>query len=83
MDQEEILEVLENGIPILWKFQMDKEGLMSCVRYKECELATSEMLVAACKHPLERERKGKTKCMVEENYNNWEQAPQQHHMDGS
>eukprot|EP00957_Ditylum_brightwellii_P014942 1126262-Ditylum_brightwellii.AAC.1 len=25
MDWEEILEVLENGFPMLWKFQMDKE----------------------------------------------------------
>eukprot|EP00957_Ditylum_brightwellii_P164606 12532911-Ditylum_brightwellii.AAC.1 len=26
MDQEEILEVLENGIPTSWKFQIDKKG---------------------------------------------------------
>jgi hypothetical protein len=27
MDREEIMKVLENGVPTTWKCQMDKEGL--------------------------------------------------------
>eukprot|EP00957_Ditylum_brightwellii_P112590 8582656-Ditylum_brightwellii.AAC.1 len=79
MDWEEILEVLENGIPTLWKFQMNKEGfdassstikglIKTCMCYKECEPAIPEMLVVACKSLLEREGKHKAKCKVEESY---------------
>eukprot|EP00957_Ditylum_brightwellii_P023735 1790726-Ditylum_brightwellii.AAC.1 len=46
LEMEEILEVLENGIPTSWKFQMDKECfeassstlkefMETCVHYKE------------------------------------------------
>eukprot|EP00957_Ditylum_brightwellii_P129816 9902120-Ditylum_brightwellii.AAC.1 len=94
MGQEEILEVLKNRIPTSWKFQMDKEGFdvgsstiniftKKCVHYKKCELAMSEMLIAACKSPSEREDKCKSKCKVEESYCNCGQTPQQHHTDGS
>eukprot|EP00957_Ditylum_brightwellii_P154017 11722575-Ditylum_brightwellii.AAC.1 len=48
LEREELLEVLENGIPTLWNFQMDKKGFDTssstlkdftkiCVHYKECE----------------------------------------------
>eukprot|EP00957_Ditylum_brightwellii_P179578 13679769-Ditylum_brightwellii.AAC.1 len=55
---KEILEVLENGTPTLWKFKMDKEGFATssstikefteiCVRYEECEPTIQEKLAAA------------------------------------
>eukprot|EP00957_Ditylum_brightwellii_P179387 13665598-Ditylum_brightwellii.AAC.2 len=53
LEQEELLEVLENRIPILWKFQMNKEGFdassstlkyftKTCVCYKECKPKVTE-----------------------------------------
>eukprot|EP00957_Ditylum_brightwellii_P091202 6943535-Ditylum_brightwellii.AAC.2 len=78
-DQDEILEVLENGIPTLWKFQMDEGGFNAssstiteftkmCICKKEWELAIPEMLVAAHKSPFEREGKYKSKFKAEESY---------------
>eukprot|EP00957_Ditylum_brightwellii_P210961 15365608-Ditylum_brightwellii.AAC.1 len=72
LEQEELLEVLENGIPTLWKFQMDKEGFnassstlkgftKTCVHYKECKPKMTEKTSAAHKSHSEREVKHKSK----------------------
>eukprot|EP00957_Ditylum_brightwellii_P094516 7197239-Ditylum_brightwellii.AAC.1 len=82
MDREEILEVLENRISMVWKFQMDKEAfgmssstvkdfIKTCIHYKECEPDMPEAKITACKCPSEREGKCKAKHKVEENYCNW------------
>eukprot|EP00957_Ditylum_brightwellii_P181706 13842228-Ditylum_brightwellii.AAC.1 len=69
MDQEEMLEILENGIPTRWKLEWIR---------KACEPSMHETKVAAFKYPSEKEGKLKAKHKVEENYHNWGQAPQQH-----
>eukprot|EP00957_Ditylum_brightwellii_P126900 9673443-Ditylum_brightwellii.AAC.1 len=82
LDSEKLLEVLENRIPTLWKFQMDKEGFDAssstikeftemCVQYKECESAMQEKLAITHKSPLEMEGKCKAKYKVEDGYCNW------------
>eukprot|EP00957_Ditylum_brightwellii_P081284 6183228-Ditylum_brightwellii.AAC.1 len=73
LEQEELLEVLENRIPISWKFQMDKEGFnmssstlkeftKTCVCYKECKLKVTKKISAACKSHSKRGGKCKAKC---------------------
>eukprot|EP00957_Ditylum_brightwellii_P069068 5243096-Ditylum_brightwellii.AAC.1 len=58
IDWKGILEVLENGVFTLWKFQMGRQGfnassstikefIKTCIHYKECESAMPETLVAA------------------------------------
>eukprot|EP00957_Ditylum_brightwellii_P097203 7403160-Ditylum_brightwellii.AAC.1 len=95
MDLEEILEVLEHGIPTLWNFQMDKEGFnessstikeftKTCVCYEECKPKIPEKQSAACMSHSEREGKCKAKHKADEkNYRKWGRAPPQHHRDGS
>eukprot|EP00957_Ditylum_brightwellii_P020424 1539947-Ditylum_brightwellii.AAC.1 len=67
MDQEEMLEVLDNGILTGGEFQMDKEGfdsssgtiryfIKTCVYYEKCDPTMPETKVAACKSP-QREKK--------------------------
>eukprot|EP00957_Ditylum_brightwellii_P181540 13828186-Ditylum_brightwellii.AAC.1 len=66
LEQEELPEVLENIIPTLWTFQMDKEGFNAsssavkdftetCVCSKECRPKMIEKTSAACKSYSERE----------------------------
>eukprot|EP00957_Ditylum_brightwellii_P054343 4117804-Ditylum_brightwellii.AAC.1 len=70
MDQEEMLEVLENRILTLWKFQMDEEGFNAsssiikeftemCIHYKECKPVMPEKLSTAHRNHSEREGKYK------------------------
>eukprot|EP00957_Ditylum_brightwellii_P169554 12905386-Ditylum_brightwellii.AAC.1 len=94
LEQEELLEVLENGIPILWKFQMDKEGFdassstlkeltETCVHYKECKPKMTEKKSTALKSHSEKEGKRKVKHKVDEKNNRkWGQTPPQHHKEG-
>eukprot|EP00957_Ditylum_brightwellii_P035988 2726637-Ditylum_brightwellii.AAC.1 len=65
LEQEELLEVLENRIPTIWKFQVDKEGFNSssstlkdltetCAHFEECKPKVTEKTSAACKSHSER-----------------------------
>eukprot|EP00957_Ditylum_brightwellii_P151425 11531937-Ditylum_brightwellii.AAC.1 len=58
MDRDDILEVLKNGDPIMWKFQMDKKGFDASSGTMK---AMPDAKVTACKSPLERAEKCKTK----------------------
>eukprot|EP00957_Ditylum_brightwellii_P212028 15366878-Ditylum_brightwellii.AAC.1 len=87
MDQEEILEVLENRIPISWKFQIDKEGFnassstikeftKTCICYKEYKPKMSEKQSVAHRSHSKREGKQNTKHRADEmKYHKWGQAP--------
>eukprot|EP00957_Ditylum_brightwellii_P163935 12481080-Ditylum_brightwellii.AAC.1 len=91
LELEELLEVLENGIPTTWKFQMDKEGftasssmlkefMETCVCYKECKPKASEKTSAACKSHSERGGKHKAKHKASKKaYCGWGQDCPQHH----
>eukprot|EP00957_Ditylum_brightwellii_P162660 12386501-Ditylum_brightwellii.AAC.1 len=74
LEPKELLEVLKNGIPTTWKFQMDKEGfnvsssmlkefMETCVCYNKCKANTSEKTSTACKSHSKRrgDRKAKHK----------------------
>eukprot|EP00957_Ditylum_brightwellii_P090350 6880523-Ditylum_brightwellii.AAC.1 len=61
MDEEELLEILENGVPMLWKYQIDKEALNASPKalkefiniyiyyYKELEPQIPDAKLKACK----------------------------------
>eukprot|EP00957_Ditylum_brightwellii_P058502 4436295-Ditylum_brightwellii.AAC.1 len=77
MDQEEILEVLEIGIPTSWKFQMDKEGVDKssstvkeftkiCICYKECKPVIPEKQNLSYMSHSEKEGKFKAKSKAHE-----------------
>eukprot|EP00957_Ditylum_brightwellii_P105288 8026230-Ditylum_brightwellii.AAC.1 len=87
LEQEELLEVLENGIPTLWRFQMDKEGFdvssstfkeftKTCVCYKDCKPKVTEKTSAACKSHSERGGKHNAKHKASKKaYHEWGWAP--------
>eukprot|EP00957_Ditylum_brightwellii_P042363 3207548-Ditylum_brightwellii.AAC.1 len=71
-EQEELLEVVEQGIPTLWTFQMEKEGMdasssilkyftKTYAPYKKCKPKMAEKKSVACKRHSEREGKCKAK----------------------
>eukprot|EP00957_Ditylum_brightwellii_P163061 12416721-Ditylum_brightwellii.AAC.1 len=84
-EDEEILEVLENGISTSWKFQMDKEGFDTssstinifteiCVHYKECKPKKTKESSAACESYFERGGKHKAKHKASKKaYHDWDQ----------
>eukprot|EP00957_Ditylum_brightwellii_P166140 12648785-Ditylum_brightwellii.AAC.2 len=83
LEMEEILEVLENGIPTSWKFQMDKEGfdtsssmlkefMETCVCYKECKPKAAKETSTAHMSHSKRGGKRTTKCKASKKaYRNW------------
>eukprot|EP00957_Ditylum_brightwellii_P051039 3870068-Ditylum_brightwellii.AAC.1 len=95
LDQEELLQVLENGILMVWKFQMDKDNFNAssssikefnkiCVWYEECGPMMPEKIALTPIRPSEREGKFKAECKPKEKGDcNWGRSPQQHHMNGS
>eukprot|EP00957_Ditylum_brightwellii_P047447 3603961-Ditylum_brightwellii.AAC.1 len=60
LEDEEILEVLENGIPTSWNFQMDKEE--TCVCYKECKPKKTKESSIAFESYSKRGGKHNAKC---------------------
>eukprot|EP00957_Ditylum_brightwellii_P039096 2955385-Ditylum_brightwellii.AAC.1 len=77
LDQEELLEVLGNRIPTLWKFQMDKEGFnassstfkdftKTCAHYKECKPKITKKKSVGHKSHSEIEGKHKAKLKADE-----------------
>eukprot|EP00957_Ditylum_brightwellii_P081066 6165876-Ditylum_brightwellii.AAC.1 len=85
LEDEEILEVWENGIPTSWKFQMDKEGFnmsssmikkftKTCVCYKEWEPKETKKSSAACESHSEGGGKRKAKRKASKKvYHDWGQ----------
>eukprot|EP00957_Ditylum_brightwellii_P064361 4884931-Ditylum_brightwellii.AAC.1 len=85
LEQEELLEVLENRIPITWRFKMDKEGFgvssstlkdftKTYIHYKECKLKVTEKTNTAHKSHSERGGKRKAKRKASKKaYHNWGQ----------
>eukprot|EP00957_Ditylum_brightwellii_P154859 11786197-Ditylum_brightwellii.AAC.1 len=78
LEDKEISELLENGSPTSWKFQMDKEGfgvsssmikkiMETCVCYKECKPKEIKKSSTACKSHSMRGGKGKAKHKASKN----------------
>eukprot|EP00957_Ditylum_brightwellii_P012800 967549-Ditylum_brightwellii.AAC.1 len=91
VEQKELLEDLENRIPTLWKFQMNKEGFnasssmlkdftKTCICYKECKPNVTDKTNAAHKSHSKRGGKRKAKGKASKNaYHEWGQdCPQCH-----
>eukprot|EP00957_Ditylum_brightwellii_P102350 7801607-Ditylum_brightwellii.AAC.1 len=94
MDMEEILEILENRVHMLLKFQIDKgvfdtssrnlkDFIKTCVHYKECKGQMPTTKVTSHEDQPEKVKNCKVKCKLDSNYCVQDKVPYQHHIDGS